>query len=181
VKVPKTITHSARLIDTGPLLDTFIAEVSSLGSRLGCLLVQLPPSLAFDGDIAGAFFGVLRDRYAGAIAVEPRHPTWFTPAADRLLVSLQISRVAADPALAPGAVEPGGWPDFVYYRLHGSPRVYFSPYGPAYLETLAAKLRAHADSGKTTYCIFDNTALGEATLNALDLLRAMSSHHERPR
>ena len=108
VKVPKTITHAARLIDTGPLLDAFLTQVSSLGPRLGCLLVQLPPGLAFDSAIAGAFFAVLRDRFAGLIALEPRHPTWFTSGGERLLVGHRITRVAADPAVSPSAGEPGG-------------------------------------------------------------------------
>jgi uncharacterized protein YecE (DUF72 family) len=173
VKVPKTVTHAARIVGTAPLLDAFIAQVSSLGPLLGCLLVQLPPSLGFDCDVAGAFFSELRDRYAGAIALEPRHPKWFTSGAEQLLVDLRISRVAADPAISRSAGQPGGWPDFVYYRLHGSPRVYFSSYDPSYIQGLAVKLQKHACAGKATYCIFDNTALGEATLNALDLAASM--------
>jgi uncharacterized protein YecE (DUF72 family) len=172
VKVPKSVTHVARLIDTDALLDTFVAQVSSLGPRLDCLLVQLPPSLAFDCKVASAFFGALRDRYAGAIVLEPRHLTWFTSGAESLLVERRISRVAADPAISPIAGEPGGWTDFV------SPRIYFSPYDPSYIQRLATKLEAHACAGKTTYCIFDDTALGEATLNALDFLATVRSHGE---
>ena len=175
VKVPKAITHEARLIGTATLLDAFVGEVSALGPRLGCLLVQLPPSLSFDGNIAGAFFDTLRDRYAGMTVLEPRHPTWFTPGADQLLVARQIARVAADPAISPEAGEPGGWPGVVYYRLHGSPRVYYSAYDKSYLDRLAVKLRAHARGGTTTYCIFDNTVLGEATLNALGVQAAVGS------
>jgi len=44
-----------------------------------------------------------------------------------------------------------------------------------YLDRLAVKLRAHARSGTATYCIFDNTALGKATLNALDVRAAVTS------
>jgi uncharacterized protein YecE (DUF72 family) len=175
VKVPKSVTHAARLAGTAPLLDEFMAQVCSLGPRLGCLLVQLPPSLAFADDVAATFFSVLRARYEGAIALEPRHPTWFTSGAECLLVQHRISRVAADPAIAASAGEPGGWPDFAYYRLHGSPRVYYSPYDPSYIESLAVTLQARATGGKTTYCIFDNTALGAAALNALDLLAAVST------
>jgi uncharacterized protein YecE (DUF72 family) len=175
VKMPKTITHEARLIGTATLLDGFVTEMSALGPRLGCLLVQLPPSLTFDADIAGAFFDALRDRYAGKTVLEPRHSTWFTPGAEQLLVARQIARVAADPAISPEAREPGGWPGVVYYRLHGSPRVYYSAYDKAYLDRLAVKLRAHARSGTATYCIFDNTALGKATLNALDVRAAVTS------
>ena len=167
VKIPKAITHEARLVGTAALLDAFVGQVSALGPKLGCLLVQLPPSLAFDANIASAFFAALRDRYAGMTVLEPRHPTWFTPGAEQLLVAQQIARVAADPAISPEACEPGGWPGVVYYRLHGSPRVYFSGYDKSYLDRLAETLRGHARAGTTTFCIFDNTAFGEATLNAL--------------
>jgi uncharacterized protein YecE (DUF72 family) len=175
VKMPKAITHEARLIGTAALLDAFIGEVSALGPRLGCLLVQLPPSLVFDAAIAEAFFGALRDRYAGMVVFEPRHPTWFTADAERPLVAHHVARVAADPAISLEAGEPGGWPGVVYYRLHGSPRVYYSAYDKSYLDRLSARLRAHAHAGTTTFCIFDNTALGEAALNALDVHAAVGS------
>src|ERR1700733_604079 len=49
VKLPKAMTHEQRLADCGALLDRFVSEVTGLGDRLGVLLVQLPPQLAFDG------------------------------------------------------------------------------------------------------------------------------------
>src|SRR5689334_25168406 len=57
VKIPKAITHERRLVDAAELVALFIDEVSVLGSKLGPLLVQLPPSLAFDAAVADAFFG----------------------------------------------------------------------------------------------------------------------------
>src|SRR3712207_7859708 len=42
-KVPKTITHQARLVDADALVAAFLAEVEALGPRLSILLVQLPP------------------------------------------------------------------------------------------------------------------------------------------
>lgn len=169
-KVPKTITHLRRLVGAEDLLDAFLPEVTSLGPRLGCLLVQLPPSLDFRPNEAEAFFVALRERYAGAVAAEPRHLTWFGPEADGLLNALRVARVAADPPHAPRGGEPGGWPGMVYYRLHGSPRVYYSNYEPAYLDALASRLDALARSGVPIWCIFDNTALGAASANALDLV-----------
>jgi uncharacterized protein YecE (DUF72 family) len=173
VKVPKTITHVQRLAGTEALLDSFLAGVTSLGTRLGCLLVQLPPSLAFDPPAAEAFFAALRQRHAGAVVAEPRHSTWFTPLAEQMLVAFRVGRVAADPPLAPAGGEPGGWPGTVYYRLHGSPRVYYSDYDAAYLDALAARLAALARAEAPVWCIFDNTALGAATLNALDLIEKL--------
>ncbi|HEX8358843.1 MAG TPA: DUF72 domain-containing protein [Longimicrobium sp.] len=167
VKVPKAITHTARLTDTEALLDAFLAETASLGAKLGCLLIQLPPSLALAEERAAAFFRTLRERHDGAVACEPRHPTWLTEPAEALLAEWRIARVAADPARAERDAAPGGWPGLVYHRLHGSPRIYYSEYPPDYLAALARSIR---DSAVPTWCIFDNTAAGAATANALDVL-----------
>ncbi len=129
VKLPRAVTHDARLGPAGlPDLDRLLAEVEHLGERLGPLLVQLPPSLAFDA------------ARAAAIACEPRHPSWFTGAADALLAEARIARVAADPALMPAAACPGGWTGLAYHRLHGSPIIYRSPYPALALDAYAATL-----------------------------------------
>jgi uncharacterized protein YecE (DUF72 family) len=173
VKLPRDITHTAKLVGAEDTLDRFLGEASALGPKLGCLLVQLPPSLAFDEETAGPFFRALRERNDGAVACEPRHPSWFAAPADALLSACRVARVAADPARVPEAAEPGGWPELVYWRLHGSPRIYYSEYEPAYLDALAHSLRDAALRGAAAWCIFDNTASGAATSNALDLLNRL--------
>ncbi len=169
VKLPKTITHEHRLTSVKKPLETFLGEVAGLGEKLGALLVQLPPSLVFDARVAGTFFKLLRKKYKGIVMLEPRHATWFTPRVGRLLKGCKIGRVAADPAGVEAAAEPGGWPDVAYFRLHGSPRMYYSSYTAAYLRRLAVRLKKIAASEQTVWCIFDNTAYGAATRNALDL------------
>lgn len=177
VKLPRAITHERRLSAAEGLLAAFLAEAGALGPALGCLLVQLPPSLAFDPAVAGPFWAALRARHAGPVAAEPRHASWFTPEADQLLVAWRVGRVAADPARVPAAAEPGGWAGTVYYRLHGSPRTYSSTYDAATLDALAARLRrpATAPGAAPAWCVFDNTALGAATPNALDLLERLAA------
>ena len=170
VKIPKLITHERRLADVREPLETFLAEACALGGRLGCLLVQLPPSLAYDAKAARAFFSLLRTQHAGAVALEPRHESWFTPTVSRLLEKHRITRVAADPARWPIAGEPGGHAKVVYYRLHGSPRTYYSAYDEPYLDALATRLRTAGCRSEAVWCIFDNTVLGAATANALGLL-----------
>ena len=81
VKLPRTITHDRKLVGALDPLDEFLASLAPLEGRVGCLLVQLPPSLQFEGRAASAFLSALRRRFDGGIAVEPRHATWFTPAA----------------------------------------------------------------------------------------------------
>lgn len=169
VKIPRAITHTARLVGTEGLLDEFLAQAGALGGRLGCLLVQLPPSLRFDEAVAASFLAALRARHAGPVALEPRHATWFEPGVEPLLVAHRISRVGADPARVPEAAQAGGWAKVAYVRLHGSPRIYYSDYDDAYLDALAGRLRALGRAAHDVWCIFDNTALGAAWGNALAL------------
>jgi uncharacterized protein YecE (DUF72 family) len=178
VKIPKAITHERRLKDVGDLLDRFLSEAGGLGPKLGPLLIQLPPSLAFQPGVADRFLNELRSRIEGGIVCEPRHASWFTPEVESLLTELRIARVAADPAPVAGADEPGGWRGLSYYRLHGSPRIYYSVYSAEYLAAVAEVLSRDAAAGVETWCIFDNTAAFAATGDALTtrhLVQAVAS------
>jgi uncharacterized protein YecE (DUF72 family) len=174
LKLPKTITHERRLVGCEDLIDAFLAEAAGLGHRLGCLLVQLPPSLAYDGKIVPGFFKALRKRTSITVACEPRHASWFEETADRALTKLRVARVAADPARAAGAEAPGGWPGLVYHRLHGSPRMYYSDYSAEFLAALAARLADSAGRAVPSWCMFDNTMSAAATGNALTLRDLLS-------
>jgi uncharacterized protein YecE (DUF72 family) len=163
-KLPQAISHEARLQRCGPLLDRFRDEVAGLGSKLGGLLLQLPPSLVFEARVADTFLAMLRRRFAVGLACEPRHPSWFTPAAEAVLQRHEVARVAADPPKGSEDFTPGGsrrpWR---YWRLHGSPRVYFSRYEDEVLDALAPRLRAG------DWVVFDNTAHGHALGDAARL------------
>jgi uncharacterized protein YecE (DUF72 family) len=174
VKIPRQVTHGLRLINTEALLDRFLAEAAGLGDRLGPLLVQAPPSLAFSASVVRKFFTALRKRFAGNVVCEPRHVSWFEPVVDRLLAGLRVARVAADPAVVPAAAVPGGWEGLLYYRLHGSPQMYYSSYSAEYLNGLLGS----GVVGAPTWYIFDNTALGAATANGLDLLERSPGRSE---
>jgi len=175
VKVPKVVTHERRLLDCEEPLAAFLDEVSALGEQLGPLLVQLPPSLEYDANLAGAFFEVLRALYDGPVALEPRHASWFTPDAGALLTEYTVARVAADPARVQEAAVPGGWRELAYFRLHGSPRIYWSRYDAAFIGSLADQLADAAHHAREVWCIFDNTASSSALPNAIELLEICSS------
>lgn len=172
-KLPRTITHERRLVDCEGLLQQFLAQAGGLGDKLACLLVQLPPSFAFDAALARAFLAMLRRHFPGALALEPRHASWFASDADALLGELQVARVLADPVRHEPGRFPGGWPQRVYMRLHGAPRVYYSSYETPLLAQLAARMRQAEHEGAEVWCIFDNTASGAAAGNALELLRLL--------
>lgn len=176
VKVPRAITHDARLLGAGPLVDAFLEECGGLGNKLGCLLVQLPPSLAFDARVASTFFALLRRRWDGRTACEPRHASWFSTRADALFRRHRIACVAADPAPHPGSDAPAGDTTFAYWRWHGAPDVYYSAYADDDLRRRAREVRAvAADGGTDAFVVFDNTARGHAVPNAAIFQAALST------
>jgi uncharacterized protein YecE (DUF72 family) len=174
VKVPKVITHQKKLVDCVQELDEFAAQSGTLGHRLGVVLVQLPPKLAFNENVAVDFFSALAARTRARIACEPRHPDWFAANVDIVLERLQVARVAADPAICDAAGRPGGWPGLSYWRLHGSPVIYRSSYSDR-IATYASELEREAQAGREVWCIFDNTASSAGAGDALALARATHS------
>ena len=173
IKIPRVITHDQKLQRARRPFERFLEETGGLAHKRGPLLVQLPPSLAFDARIAARFFGLVRARYDGIVVCEPRHRTWFSPPAEALLVEHEIGRVAADPPPVRGGERPGGWKGIVYLRLHGSPRMYWSRYDANHIAALADALRQRMYSVEV-WCVFDNTASGAALENAWELQRLLS-------
>jgi len=164
------ITHLKRLVDVEiPLANYFASGVLALGPKLGPLLWQLPPSLAYEPGRLERFFELLPRTTAAAAAlaashddrlkhgthivtdanrrirhaVEIRHPSYRTTNFVELLRRHRIGLVVADTA--------GKWPhledltaDFVYVRLHGAEELYASGYTDSALDDWAAKVRAWA-------------------------------------
>jgi len=174
VKLPRAITHEAALVDCEAPLTRFAGEIAGLGEKRGPVLIQLPGRFAFDPAPADSFFKAFGTIIGGQAVCEPRHPSWFEPEADQLLRDHRIARVAADPARVPAAAEPGGWPGLAYFRLHGSPRIYWSKYEPDALAAWAGRAAACLSGGTPSWVIFDNTTSGAATGDALALGEALA-------
>ena len=173
VKMPSTITHDLKLQGADGATGKFVAETDGLGEKRGPILVQLPPSLSFDASVVGAFLKMLRRLYRGPVVCEPRHATWFAPAATSLLARYEVARVAADPPPVDGAFAPGAWSRLAYFRLHGSPRKYWSRYPEDQIERLAADLLGQ-QAAEDVWCVFDNTASGAAADNAWELREGLA-------
>lgn len=169
VKVPKRITHELRMKEIDAELRRFMEEAGCLEHKLGCLLVQLPPSLRYDAPSAERFFDLLRMLTQVDVVCEPRHVSWFDADAAAMLAARKVSYVIADPK--PVEMPP---PDTgagtVYIRLHGSPHMYYSPYSEAFLDKTHADIARMLHADRRVWCIFDNTAEGHAVPNALSLL-----------
>jgi uncharacterized protein YecE (DUF72 family) len=181
VKLPRTITHEARLFGVESEVRAFCRLAAHLGSKLGPLLVQLPPSLAFDARSVGRFLPNVVRAYPGAVVLEARHISWLSDRVEALLTEHGVARVAADPALCPPAAEPAGAARIAYFRWHGTPRMYFSAYDSERLASFAHSVRKAAleRGASEIYCIFDNTGLGAAPVNALEL-KSLLGFRARP-
>jgi uncharacterized protein YecE (DUF72 family) len=174
VKVPRTLTHSGDLSPDASVLERFTAEIHGLGAKLGVVLVQFPPKLVFDERPAREFFAALRKRANVQVACEPRHPSWGSERADRLLAKWRVARVAADPAPWPGAEQPGGARTLAYFRWHGQPRRYYSEYDAEQLASLRERVAIAWQRASQVWIVFDNTALGHALGNALTITDAIA-------
>lgn len=180
VKVPKRISHELGLRGCGPALDRFLGEIAGLGDKLGGALLQLPPTHQFDMRSASVFFRMWQRRIDVPVACEPRHPSWASPAAQALLQRLAVSRVRADPPLIDSPAFPctSPWP---YWRLHGAPRIYYSPYQEETLQAVAKAATSCRTAGRAPWVIFDNTAHGFAAANAARLQDMLGSPVKRRR
>jgi uncharacterized protein YecE (DUF72 family) len=168
VKIPRTISHDLKLQEAREPFAAFLAQTDGLADKRGPMLLQLPPSLSFDRSVVTRFLSMVRRVYGGPMVCEPRHATWFSPLVGALLKRYRIARVAADPPQVPDSTTPAGWPRVAYFRLHGSPRTYWSRYDEPAVAALAETI-TRITTAEEIWCVFDNTASGAAIDNAWEL------------
>jgi uncharacterized protein YecE (DUF72 family) len=197
LKGSRFLSHMKRLVDVDTALANFLASgVLLLGRKLGPILWQLPPDMAFDEERVGAFLELLPrttqeaarmarrhdDKLVGdrvvtdtdvdlpiRHALEVRHDSFCTRASVQLLADHDVALVVSD--------SPGRWPyveertgNLMYVRLHGHTELYASGYSSASLDRWADKVRRWADGGCDVHVYFDNDARGRAPHDAVSLL-----------
>jgi uncharacterized protein YecE (DUF72 family) len=212
VKGSRYITHIRRLRDAKePLANFFATGVLGLGKKLGPILWQLPPNFRFQPDVIESFLDLLPQDTAAASklakkhgprskpsstvtdakrplrhALEIRHDSFIDPAFIELLRAHNVALVCADTVEWPRLMDLTA--DFVYCRLHGASKLYFTNYSPrdinAWAKRVQAWINGDAASGKyvvkdakvpriprDVYVYFDNTEKVHAPDNAKSLAR----------
>ena len=193
VKGGRFITHNKKLRDCeAPLANFFASGVLALKQKLGPILWQLPPQLAFDDKRLSDFFAILprTTRAAAALAtrhdarlkhapyvafdadrpiryaLEVRHDSFHDPRFPVVLRDHDIALCIADTA--------GKWPllhditaDFAYVRLHGEKQLYVSGYGPKALDRWAAHIESWGS--RDVFVYFDNDVNVRAPYDAMNL------------
>ncbi len=171
VNVPHSIIRDAAQAGGALVVRQLLRLLASLEPKLGPVSVLLPASSTFDAHAAETFLRNLVQVGAGQVAIEAHHPSWFSERADAILERHGAVRVLSDPAPYPGADTSASRGDFTYFRCHGAPRARFSAYPPEAISDLSVRLKALSaiSTRHDVYCVFDNTALGAAAVNALSL------------
>jgi uncharacterized protein YecE (DUF72 family) len=167
VKGSRYITHMKRLQDIEtPLANFFASGPLRLGRKLGPILWQFPPRMAFDPERFENFLALLPkdmqeaealarrhdDRLNGRVwlkcdadmpvrhALEIRHESFRSPEFIALLRRHKAALVCADTVDWPLLMDLTS--DFVYCRLHGSKQLYVSGYDSDDLDVWAERIRA---------------------------------------
>ena len=179
VKVPRSVTHDCALRHCRSELNQFCQEIAGLGRKLKVILVQTPASLEYDPRVAVRFFKSLIAGCPAQIAFEPRHTSWFAAGVQAKLQEIGVSRVVADPIKIADASRPPDAARLIYYRLHGSPRMYYSAYTSEYLTELSKEIRILVAQSKQVWCMFDNTARYESWGNAHCLRQLLENRPRR--
>jgi uncharacterized protein YecE (DUF72 family) len=117
LKAPQRITHMRRLRDVDEPLEYFLRTARAMGSRLGCVLFQCPPTLKFDAALLESFLAALPGE-PFRFAMEFRHASWNVAEAHDLLRATGVAWCVADTddAKAPMVQT---CDRFIYLRLRG--------------------------------------------------------------
>jgi uncharacterized protein YecE (DUF72 family) len=115
-KMPRQITHEARLVEAEELTDEFLGRMALLGEKLGPILLQFPPD--FSMAELSALIPFLRRLPADfRYAVEFRHKSWNRRETAVLLETHEVCWAGIDYIYMPHQVVTTT--DFIYLRFLG--------------------------------------------------------------
>ena len=164
VKASRYLTHVRRLQDPAEPVARLMERASGLGSRLGPILLQLPPTMKADPerlDGVLATFG-----RAVRVAVEPRHPSWFVDEVRSVLKSRRAALCVADGGTVTTPEPFWHTADWAYVRFHHGTSRPRSCYKRRELEGWAHRLTAQWRDEDDMFCFFNNDTNGCALRDA---------------
>jgi uncharacterized protein YecE (DUF72 family) len=170
VKASRYLTHIKRLREPEEPVARLLDRARGLGSRLGPVLLQLPPSLRVDVPLLDR---CLRCFPAGVrVAVEPRHPSWWAEPVERLLAARGAALCWADRRGRP--VTPR-WrtTDWGYLRMHEGTATPRPRYGERALRSWAGRVADGWPDSADVFVYFNNDPGGAAITDAVAFAAAV--------
>jgi uncharacterized protein YecE (DUF72 family) len=178
IKLNRLFTRYKRLQldkETRESLRNFLTDASLLKSKLGPILIQLPPGLKCDLKLLATFLLEIKDlgkelNKNFKLAIEFRHKSWLNPEVYKLLKKNKAAFVISDsPRWPTEIIKTTSW---VYLRLHGKPKLFSSDYSQKSLNQWRKELLMLKPTKIFVY--FNNDANAHAADNALYLKRTLN-------
>ncbi|WP_428329552.1 DUF72 domain-containing protein [Mucilaginibacter sp.] len=166
VKAPRAITHYKKFNDTADLITSFYDIINNgLQEKLGPVLFQLPPSFHYDEEKLEKIINSLNPSFKNV--VELRHASWWCNEVYEKLAKHNITFCGMSHPTLPDAVIQNT--DTVYYRFHGVPTLYRSPYSHDFLQQIVNAIKDNIHT-KEAWCYFNNDYDAVAIANAKDMM-----------
>ena len=172
LKASRYLTHVRRLRDPAQPVDTLMERAIGLKSRLGPVLLQLPPNLKADPSALYETLAAFHDR--ARVAVELRHNSWFTDEVRAVLESHNAALCLVDG----GAVDVPRWKttNWSYVRFHQGKGKPPPCYTRSALDAWAKDLSTKWKRSEDVFCYFNNDPNGCALRDAGWLSQAFARH-----
>jgi uncharacterized protein YecE (DUF72 family) len=185
VKLSRYITHRKKLSGVRESVRLFLSRARLLGSKLGPVLVQLPPQLHANPARLDRFLAGTR-QVAGRIglstirmAVEFRHPSWFEAPTLDVLTRHSAALVLAHSSRYLYPADEPLTTDWTYLRFHGPAGMFASPYGRKRLEPWGRKIRRWRRQGRDVFAYFNNDFHAHAVRDASLLMGLVTGREPR--
>lgn len=165
VKAPRIITHFKKLNDCDKFLHDFYQTVQTgLKEKTGCILFQFPPRYNYTEERLQKIINSLDPEFPNV--VEFRHSSWWKKEVYKALGKNKITFSGMSHPLLPETVIENT--SLLYYRMHGVPQLYQSPYSTEYLEKFIKDVQA-SDKTKKAFIYFNNDIGCNAVKNATEM------------
>jgi uncharacterized protein YecE (DUF72 family) len=169
-KMSRYLTHMKKLHDPEEPLKRFFEVFKPMRKKMGPVLVQLPPFLKFNYDLAEHFYHLLKKRYRQYdFVMEVRHETWMQEESFTLMAKYDLGFVISQSG------EEFPYAEMVtakniYIRFHGPRELYASSYSDKALKDFARKFRNWVKKGHMVWAFFNNDIHGYAPADAKRLM-----------
>lgn len=170
-KMSRYLTHMKKLRDPEEPLERFFSIFYKIRNKLGPILIQLPPILKFNYDVAEHFYRLLKTKYKQHhFVMEIRHESWLEEVSLTLMTAFDIGFVISQSdKFFP--YEEVVTAKTIYIRFHGPKDLYASSYSDRQLKSYAKKMKDWVKEGHEVWAYFNNDIHGYATLDAERLLQ----------
>jgi uncharacterized protein YecE (DUF72 family) len=170
-KFSRFLTHMKKLKEPEEPFERFFSVFAPMKKKMGVILLQLPPMVAYHEEKARHVFELARHQYKGyRFAIEVRHDSWTCKESIKLMEKYNIAFTISQSGV--------GWPygeyltsKNIYVRFHGPKELFASPYPDEMLGQYAKKFKKWANAGHDIWAYFNNDWYAYAVDNAKTLKR----------